>query len=295
MRLASLLLLLLPAALCLAPFVSAQGPKPEEKVIQTGAPKLPPLHLTFGLYQSDKATEMYRKFTPLIETIQADVEKRLGRPTDIEMQIFKTYEQGIDALATGKVDFVRFGPASYILARQKNEAVTLIAMELEDGKKVFNGCIVVPRDSKIAQLQDLRGKSFAFGDKNSTIGRFLVQEHLLKAGLHGSDLGRFEYLDRHDKVAAAVLAGDFDAGAVKESNLDESKGQLRALVTFPNVTKPWVAREGLDAGVLAALHDSLLSLKDPAALKPLKVSGFADATDAEYDVVRQSMRAADQF
>src|SRR5690349_5781351 len=86
------------AALLVPSFVAGQEPSPEVKVIQTGTGKSTPLHLSFGLYQSDKATEMYRKFTPVIEAIQSDVEKRLGRPTDIEMQIYKTYEDGIEAL-----------------------------------------------------------------------------------------------------------------------------------------------------------------------------------------------------
>lgn len=279
-------------ALLTASLVTGQEPAP---VVRTGTPKTTPLHLSFGLYQSDKATEMYRKFTPIIEAIQNDVEKRLSRPTDIEMVIFKTYEDGIEALAKGKVDFARFGPAPYILAKRKNDALGLLAMELEDGKKEFNGCIVVPRDSKIRELADLKGKSFAFGDRNSTIGRYLVQENLLKAGIHASDLGRYEYLERHDKVAAAVLAGDFEAGSVKESNCEEAKGQLRPLLTFRNVTKPWVSRAGLEVDTVNALRASLLEIKDPAALKTLKVSGFAECTDAEYESVRQSMQAAEKF
>ena len=293
MRVLTALIGLVSIALILSSFVPAQ--EPDIKVIKTGAGKPVPIHLSFGVYQSDKATEMYRKFTPVIEAIQNDIEKRLGRPTDIEMQIFKTYDDGIEALCKGKVDFVRFGPSPYILAKRKNTAIELLAMELEDGKKQFNGCIVVPRDSTIRELTDLKGKSFAFGDKNSTIGRYLVQEHLLEAGIHASDLGRFEYLDRHDKVAAAVLAGDFEAGAVKESNCAESGGLLRPLVTFANVTKPWVTRAGLDKEIVDALRAGLLDLKDPATLKPLKVSGFTATSDVEYIPVQQSMKAAEAF
>jgi phosphonate transport system substrate-binding protein len=292
MRALAILTGLASLALLFGSFVGAQEPAP---IVQTGGGKVVPLRLTFGVYQSDKATEMYRKFTPVIESIQVDVEKRLGRPTDIEIQIFKTYEDGIDALCKGTVDFVRFGPSPYILAKRKNPALELIAMELEDGKKQFNGCIVVPKDSKITSLAELRGKSFAFGDRNSTIGRYLVQEHLLKEGIHAMDLGRQEYLERHDKVAAAVLAGEFEAGAVKESNFEEAKGQLRALVIFPNVTKPWVARAGLSQEIVGGVRGALLDLKDPLALKSLKVSGFAETSDKEYESVQQSMKAAEAF
>lgn len=289
---AAVLSLFLLAAGALA---GQQLSRPGAPVVRAGTDKPQALHLSFGVYQSDKATEMYRKFTPIIEAIQEDVEKSLGRPTDIELQIFKTYEDGIEALAKGKVDFVRFGPASYITAKQQNPAIELVAMELEGGKRQFNGCIVVQRDSRITELSDLRGKSFAFGDRNSTIGRYLVQEYLLKSGIHAQDLGHYDYLDRHDRVAAAVLAGDFEAGAVKESNCEDAKGQLRALVTFPNVTKPWVARAGLESEVIAALRASLFRLKDPAVLKALKVSGFGETSDAEYLPVKQSMQAAEAF
>jgi phosphonate transport system substrate-binding protein len=282
------------AALWATAAAAHEGSIPRVSVDARGD-KLEPLSLSFGIYQSYNASEMYRNFTPIIEVIQDDVERRLGRSTDIQMRIFKTYEEGIEALVSGKVDFVRFGPAPYILSKRKNDALELIAMELEDGKKQFNGCIVVPRESKIHALSDLRGKSFAFGDRNSTIGRYLVQDNLVQAGIRAVDLSRYDYLDRHDKVAAAVLAGDFDAGAVKEANLEESKGQLRAVLTFQNVTKPWVARSGLDPLVGGALRSALLELRDAGALKTLKVSGFSTTSDAEYRAVRLSMQAAEAF
>src|SRR5688572_20666386 len=93
--------------------------------------------LEFGLYQSDKATVMYTKFTPVIECIQKDAEQRLGRPVDISLEIFPTYEDGIAALAAGEIDFVRFGPAPYVTAKARNPQIELLAMEEEDGSKRF--------------------------------------------------------------------------------------------------------------------------------------------------------------
>ena len=75
------------------------------------------LTLSFGVYQSDKATVMYKKLTPVLEYLQEDLEKRVGRPVDIHLSIFKSYDEGIAALVNGDIDFVRFGPASYITAK----------------------------------------------------------------------------------------------------------------------------------------------------------------------------------
>jgi phosphonate transport system substrate-binding protein len=267
----------------------------------TAAPSIPApqtsLNLTFGVYQTDKATVMYRSFTPLIDALQERVSQRLGQPVDIQLTIFRTYADGIDALCKGTVDFVHFGPASYIVAKEQNPKIQLLAMEHENGEKRFKGVIFVAKNSPVQTLRDLKGKSFAFGDPNSTIGRWLVQAELVEAGLHASDLSNFKYLERHDQVAAAVEHGDFTAGSVKQSTFDRSnaKDTLRAIRTFDNVTKPVVAREGLERPIVQALQQSLFDLKDPDLFKDLKISGFTTATDEEYQLVRDGMKKAEMF
>jgi phosphonate transport system substrate-binding protein len=257
----------------------------------------PPLSLTFGVYQSDKATVMYRAFTPVIDSISASMEKDLKRSVDIKLTIFKNYEEGIESLAKGDVDFVRFGPASYITAKGRQPGIGLIAMETEGGDKRFAGVIIVHKDSPIHTLADLRKKKFAFGDPNSTIGRYLVQAELVKAGITGKDLADYKYLGRHDAVVKAVELGDFDAGSVMQQAFEKAngKGTLRVLASFDNVTKPWVARKGLEKATIEAIQNSLYALKDPATLKELKITGFVSTSDEEYQLVRDGMRLAEGF
>src|SRR5437867_2474076 len=227
------------------------------------------LSLNFGVYQSDKATAMYRQFTPVLDHLASDMERRLGCPVDIKLTIFPSYEEGIDSLVRGSVDFVRFGPASYITAKARQPGIDLLAMETEFGEKRFKGVIIVQKESSIRSLADLRGKRFAFGDPSSTIGRYLVQAELLKAGLHASDLPGSKYLNRHDTVVKAVEIGDFAAGAVMDKAFERgnTKGTLRVLASFENVTKPWVSRQGLDVKAFEAIQQSLYALKDPDTLK----------------------------
>lgn len=256
------------------------------------------LSLDFGVYQSDKATTMYKSFTPILEELMADMEQRLSRPVDIKLTIFKSYDEGITAIAKGDVDFVRFGPAPYITAKDQQPGIELLAMETEKGEKRFKGVVIVAKDSPIQTIADLKGKKFAFGDQNSTIGRYLVQAELFDAGLRMDDLADCcKYLGRHDKVAQAVEAGDFDAGSVQKSTFDKAneKGTLRVLKSFDNVTKPWVARKGLDRTTFDAIRQSLFALKDEAILKELKISGFVPTTDSEYQVIRDGMKKAEGF
>jgi len=42
----------------------------------------------------------------------------LNEKVKINIQVSKTYEEGIAKIATGKVDFARLGPASYISAKK---------------------------------------------------------------------------------------------------------------------------------------------------------------------------------
>ncbi|MFT4647616.1 MAG: phosphonate transport system substrate-binding protein [Glaciecola sp.] len=247
--------------------------------------------IVFGVYKTDKATELYRKFLPVIEAVQADLTERLDCDVNIELQIFGTYEEGLSALVAGKVDFVRFGPTSYILAKGQNDAIALLARESKKGESTFKGVICVKVGSPYQTLEDLRGCRFAFGNPNSTIGRFLAQEELLKVGIKSSDLGTFEYLAQHDRVGKAVMLGDFDAGALKESTFNKlnAGAALRKLHTFDNITKPWIASAKLHPKLKEGLSAALFNLKDPAALKSLKVTGFLKATDSDYQPVRFTM------
>jgi len=235
-----------------------------------------PVELTFGVYSSDKATVMYKMFIPIVRHLQESTEAKLKRPADIFIKIFRTYDEGIDAQVKGQVDLVRFGPASYILARAKNPNISLIAMESIEGEKRFQGMIFVLKNSPIECLQDVKGKRFAFGDHNSTIGRYLAQAELVKAGIYGDDLKEYRYLGRHDKVVKAVLLRDYEAGSAKESTFNKynQKNELRVIHRFDNVTKPWITREGLDTATVKALKETLLSLTDKEILTEAKISQF---------------------
>jgi len=259
--------------------------------------KLSVINLSFGVYQSDKATVMYRKFLPLLELLQEKMEVKLGQPVDIELKIFKGYAQAIDELVNGGVDFVRFGPASYAIAKERNNDIQLIAMEQKKGKKRFNGLIVGRADSPIKNLKQLKDHSFAFGNNKSTIGRYLAQAELFKAGVHAKDLSNYEFLGRHDKVFKAVELGDYDAGALKESTFKSlnKNGKLRVIATFENVTKPWIARKGLSSRITMAISEGLISIKDKAILKIFKASGFLATNDEEYAFVREGMKLSGKF
>jgi phosphonate transport system substrate-binding protein len=254
--------------------------------------------IVFGTYAADKPTETVRKFKPFLSFLESKLADELGEPVTIKMKISKEYADSIDQLASGSVHFARFGPASYVTLKAKSPDAQIITMESKKGKKRFKGVIAVHTDSELSSLSDLSDLRFAFGDELSTIGRYLAQSELLEAGISGEDLSDFKYLGRHDLVGTAVGNGSFDAGALKESTFKKlvKKGvPIRPLVTFDNVTKPWIASSKMPAKVIEAMRTIMLDPKNKEKMKSIAKHGFLEGTDADYDLIRQAMKHSESF
>jgi phosphonate transport system substrate-binding protein len=252
--------------------------------------------LVFGVYAHVRAIEMFKKMEPFRKRLEAALVKK-DVPVTVSLKINPTYDAAIDGLVSGKLDFARVGPVSYVIAKAKNPNIELLAMENKNGQKRFNGVVFVHEDSPVKSLSQLKGKTVAFGNKKSTTGRFLAQAALVNAGVKAGDLSGYDYLGRHDKVAFAVSMGIYDAGASNENTYHKYSGdkRLRKIAEFPCVTKPWVAREGLDKATIDALQAVLLEFEEEAALKSIKRSGFFPAIDADYDLIREGIRLAGEF
>lgn len=248
-----------------------------------------PLVLNFATYASERPSEELKKMEPFCKYLEQAMAQQ-GVSVQIKLRIFARYEQAMDAVARGVSDFARLGPVSYVITKQQNPNIQLLAMESQHGTKFFNGVILVASNSPIQRLSDLKGKRFAFGEVNSTTGRYLAQEALMQAGITSRSLAYYEFVGRHDKVAFAVAAGNYDAGAVNESTLGKhglSKG-LRTLATFRSPTHAWVARAGLKVGVDGSLRKALLGMKGEA-LSYIGRDGFLPAQDADFEGLRGSM------
>jgi len=256
------------------------------------------IKLSFGLYSSETPTTLVKQFRPIINSLEKKLSRELATDVSIKLSISKSYEDGIDSLVNGQVDFARFGPASYVSASERNQGISLLAMETKQGKKEFKGIICVHKDSPIKTVADLKGKRFAFGSEKSTIGRYLSQKYLLEHGVKASDLAAYEYLGRHDKVGYAVAKGKFDAGALKENTMKKlikAGLPLRAIAEFNNVSKPWIARANLDEKLVAALKNALINFDDKQALSVIKFDGFSAADDNDYKKIREAIKSNPSF
>ncbi|HET6204227.1 MAG TPA: phosphate/phosphite/phosphonate ABC transporter substrate-binding protein [Planctomycetota bacterium] len=244
--------------------------------------------LRFGLYPSDSPTEMFRQFLPLCEYLT----KETGYT--VELEVAPSYAAGIEKFRKGEVDLFRSGAATYgrLLLEEEARPPILVAIEQDGEKKEtrFRGAIVTRQDAPFRTLKDLEGKSFAFGDRRSTMGTQVPRKMLANAGVK---LGTTAHLRSHDDVALAVLNGGFDAGACKAPTAEKYREKgLRILEysgDFPS--KPIYARNGLEPAKVEAVRKALLALdvsrpEHGAILAAIeaKLSGYTvDADPAKFN------------
>jgi len=249
--------------------------------------------ITFGVYASDKPSAMVAQIRPTLDVVERNLADILKDTVRIKLEVLRDYQTGVEVLTSGQIDFARLGAASYVTAKDEVPEIDLLTAELNGDSKSFGGVICVRQDSPINGTADLKGKTFAFGAEQSTMGRYVAQLYLARAGITAGDLKSFSYLDRHDRVAAAVAAGQFDAGALEETMFNKLANEglpIRAITSFRDATKAWVARKGLDPALKAALRQALVAVRDPEALKALRFDGFEAATDADYAGTRAAIK-----
>ncbi len=235
--------------------------------------------------------DIVARFTPLAEALA----RALGRP--VLVRVGRTYEDLIDAIGTDSVDIAYLGPAPYVTLVNRYGPRPLLARQVVNGDPLFHGEIVVRGDSPIRSLADLTGKSFAFGDAHSAAGHVIPESMMRRAGVPESALSQHKFLGANRNVALAVLAGDYDAGAVKEEVFNEFSARgLRSIATLTPVAEhAFVASRRLPDAVVATLREALLGLGQTAegqsAMRAIEpgLNEFVPGADSDYDGMRALM------
>lgn len=138
-------------------------------VLKESVPQETPLHI--GFIPQSNAVFMVKKWPPLADYLA----KELQMP--MEMVFRSSYREIIDALSNGEMDLCLTGAFMYVLTREATDIRPLVRRK-KFGSSHYNSIIIVRKDSDLKTFDDLKGKSFAFTDKESTTGHLLpVQFH----------------------------------------------------------------------------------------------------------------------
>ena len=249
--------------------------------------------LILGVHPYLAPADVVARFTPLAGYL----DRQLGQR--VQVRVGRDYAQHIETIGRDTIDVAYVGPASYVKMVARHGAKPLLARIEINGKPAVTAYIAARTDSPLRKLADLRGKRFAFGDINSTMGTVVAQHVLRRAGVGLESLGGYQYLGSHRNVALAVLSGDYDAGAVRKEVYDELQARgLRVLLKLPEVSEHlFVTRSDLPAAQVTRLRLALLGLKDApggaAILQAIdkEMTAMVPVRDADYDSLRAIQRA----
>lgn len=248
-----------------------------------------PAPLVLGVHPYLPPKEIQERFAPLA----AYLGKAMGRP--VTVRVGRNYDEHIAAIGKDQLDIAFMGPGAYVTLVRTYGPKPLLARLEVNGKPHLTGVIIVRRDSPLKSLPELKGKRFAFGDPQSTMSHTVPQRMLDQAGVPEKALAHHQFLGAHKNVALAVLAGDYDAGAVKSEIFDEyaPKG-LRALATSAPVSEHlFVTRGNLPREQIEQLRRTLLGARTaPEGMAMLRAinkdtTNLVPAADGDYDGLRR--------
>ena len=242
-------------------------------------------------------TELQRKFKPL----GAYLEQQLGMK--VEFVPVSDYAAVVEALASDRLDMAWLGGFTFVQTRLKTgNSIPLVQRE-QDEKFTSK---YITANPAVKSLQDLKGKTFAFGSVSSTSGSLMPRFFMLKDGIKPEEFfSRVAYSGAHDATVAWVQAGKVDGGVLNASVWDKlvaaGKVDTRKVVvlgtTAPYYDYNWTVRGNLDPALTDKIKAAFLAL-DPAkpadkAILDLQAASRFIPTKAEnYTGIEEAARAA---
>jgi phosphonate transport system substrate-binding protein len=246
----------------------------------------------------ESPTELQRKFAPL----GGYLEKKLGMK--VEFTPVTDYAASVEGLINGKLDMVWFGGFTFVQAKvRSHDQVIPLVQRAEDEK--FQSVFIATRND-ITTLQDLKGKTFAFGSESSTSGHLMPRSFLLAAHVDPeNDMKRIAFAGAHDATAAAVAGGKVDAGALNISVWDKllAEGKVDGKVVHVFYTTPgyydynWTVRADMDPALREKLAKAFLDLDpnnahDKEILDLQRASRFIPTKAENYGAIETAARSA---
>lgn len=242
-------------------------------------------------------TELLRKFKPLGAYLEQQLDMK------VEFVPVSDYAAVVEALAADRLDLAWLGGFTFVQAHLKTgNAIPLVQREQD---AVFTSKFI-SADPAVKSLQDLKGKTFAFGSISSTSGSLMPRYFMLKEGIDADTFfSRVAFSGAHDATVAWVQAGKVDGGVLNASvwdklvasgKVDTDKVKVFA-TTPPYFDYNWTVRGSLDPALTAKLKAAFLAL-DPAnpehkAILDLQAaSRFIETKPENYQGIEQAARAA---
>ena len=234
----------------------------------------------------------YESLIAIIETLAAIKIKPI-RVTD--------YNAAVESMRAGRAHIAWYGGKTYIQAAEMAGAEAFAAgVRKRDDTAGYYAYFVVPVDSPLKALEDVRGQILGLNSIGSTSGDLIPQVELMKVGLstkNKDDFAKVFYAGSHDACLLAAINKHVDVCGMSSRNFDARLAdgtfkleQVRIIHRSSLVPPPPLAySKKLSVELRDRIKKATLEAHKHGKIGGYggEMSHYIEVTDADYDLLRE--------
>ena len=234
----------------------------------------------------------YESLIAIIETL-ADIKIKPIRVTD--------YNAAVESMRAGRAHIAWYGGKTYIQAAEMAGAEAFAAgVRKGDDTAGYYAYFVVPVDSPLKTLEDVRGKILGLNSIGSTSGDLIPQVELMKVGLstkNENDFAKVFYAGSHDACLLATINKHVDVCGMSSRNFDARLAdgtfkleQVRIIHRSSLVPPPPLAYSTkLSVELRDRIKKATLEAHQHGKIGGYggEMSHYIEVTDSDYDLLRE--------
>lgn len=266
--------------------------------------------LTFSIIPTEETIQELTIYKPVIDYLS----KMTGKKVEFYMPT--SYSTVVEAMVNKWVDVAVLGPYSYVIAHEKDPDIMVFTTyakrpghTVEEGPG-YKAVLVTRKDSGLATIESIKGKTLALTDPGSTSGnlfpRVVFSKDVLKGAPLESYFKKIVYSGGHDLSTMAVYEGKADAAFVATHRFDNviDRGMVKKedfnylwwSATIPQ--DPFAYRMSLCPDLRKKIEQTFFTLHQVSEAKAwldnVKSNKCVPMKDSDYDVIRILKKAKEE-
>lgn len=211
------------------------------------------------------------------------------------------YNAAVEAMRAGRAQIAWYGGKTYIQAAKIADAEAFAAGVRKGDKDAgYYAYFVVPADSPLKTIEDVKGKTLALNSIGSTSGDLVPQVELMKAGLstkNKQDFKKVFYAGSHDACLLAALNKHVDVCGMSSRNFDArladktfKREQVRIIHRSSPVPPPPLAySKKLPIEIRNRIKNATLEAHKHGRIGGYggEMSHYVEVKDLDYDSLRE--------
>ncbi len=211
------------------------------------------------------------------------------------------YNAAVEAMRAGRAQIAWYGGKTYIQAAEIAGAQAFAAGVRKGEKNAgYFTYFVVPTDSPLKTLKDIKGKTLALNNIGSTSGDLIPQVELMKVGLstkNKQDFKKVFYAGSHDACLLATINKQADVCGMSSRNFDARLAdntfkleQVRIIHRSSPVPPPPLAYStALSPGLRNKIKIATLEAHKHGRIGGYggEMSHYIEVQDSDYDTLRE--------